>query len=442
MQKNKLFDTVFDKPQYNPDIKYRFSTYVVQVDHKNKHLLFNTLNRQLIALDNDEFNTLSCETASELNCTLVADGFLVPTEADDYNTLSEVRRIVQMFNSFNYKNSFVILPTTDCNARCFYCFEHGTKKKYMSEQTAYDVGNYIIEQSNKKPIKIQWFGGEPLCNTEAINIISKKLVENGQKFKSTMISNGYLFSNDIIVNAKEIWNLDFVQITLDGTEKIYNKTKSYIYKSDSNPFLTVLSNINNLLKNNIKVSIRINIDRHNKNDLYNLIDLLCEEFSDYKDILGVYVFPLYESRKSHQNEITLFEHNELLKEQIKLEEYIESNNLHLKALPKSNVRLNSCWADSDFAAIIMPDGNLGKCDHHLDNDFFGNIYSSEEDQKIIDYWKQYRADVELCNACPLRPQCMKLKNCPENSKFICNEFEQKRALNKIIRQIKNAYDYC
>ena len=48
-----------------------------------------------------------------------------------------------------------------------------------------------------------------------------------------MISNGYLFSEEIIDRAARLWELRNVQITLDGTEKVYNETKAYIAPKDN-----------------------------------------------------------------------------------------------------------------------------------------------------------------------------------------------------------------
>ena len=72
-------------------------------------------------------------------------------------------------------------------------------------------------------------------------------------------------------------NLSNVQITLDGTEETYNKTKRFIYKDDPSPFKTVIYNIHNLLFNNISVTIRLNVDNNNADDIEKLLYYLFRE---------------------------------------------------------------------------------------------------------------------------------------------------------------------
>jgi len=58
--------------------------------------------------------------------------------------------------------SYTILPTTGCNARCYYCFEHGSKVMTMTRETAGEVVRFITEHCGpKKTVAIMWFGGEP-----------------------------------------------------------------------------------------------------------------------------------------------------------------------------------------------------------------------------------------------------------------------------------------
>ena len=58
-----------------------------------------------------------------------------------------------------------------------------------------------------------------------------------------MISNGYLFDDTIIEKSVNDWNLNSVQVTLDGTEEVYNKIKSYICHDLISPFMRVIENI-------------------------------------------------------------------------------------------------------------------------------------------------------------------------------------------------------
>ena len=93
----------------------------------------------------------------------------------------------------NEITGYTIFPTTDCNARCFYCFELGRSRIKMSIETAQKVVQYIKAHCGGKKVNISWFGGEPLFHQEAIDTICDGLRAEGVEFASTMVSNGYLF---------------------------------------------------------------------------------------------------------------------------------------------------------------------------------------------------------------------------------------------------------
>ena len=88
----------------------------------------------------------------------------------------------------------------------------------------------------------------------------------------------------------------------------------------------------------------------------------------------------------------------------------------------------------------MPNGSIGKCDHYSDDKLIGDIYNDDYDSVQIEKWKQKRADVELFKMCPIKPQCVKLINCPELGDYDSDKYEQKRIIVALKRQIKNAFD--
>lgn len=75
-------------------------------------------------------------------------------------------------------------------------------------------------------MRLAWFGGEPLYNAQVIDLICNDLVERGIGYESSMISNGFLFDEKLIKRAAELWRLRQIQITLDGTEGVYNGPSS------------------------------------------------------------------------------------------------------------------------------------------------------------------------------------------------------------------------
>lgn len=436
--KNPLCKNILNVLTFDKNITYRLFSYVLISEQDEGALFYNTLTLQMVYLDANEYIDFKNSIINDTFIFLINNHFLVPEQFDDAKLKKQILDFAKMFQkNLSGYNHFTIFPTTDCNARCFYCFEHGTKKIKMTEQTACDVADYIVNKSNGSPVSIQWFGGEPLYNKDVIDIISEKLTLSNIDFKSRMISNGYLFDEDTIALAVKKWNLKYVQITLDGTEEIYNMVKAYIYKDSISPFKKVLNNIQLLLKNNIRVLIRLNIDKHNAADLYKLVDILEGQFDKHNENFSIYAYPLYENRlKRERNYDDKFN---VIKELISLTNYIQSKDLSLKSALKNEYLFGACIADCDNAVTILPDGKIGKCDHYSDSNFIGDIYTENENVEIIKKWKEHYPIVDMCLKCPVFPQCNRLKNCPETNQ--CDEFEQKHIIMKTINKMKNSYKY-
>ena len=90
---------------------------------------------------------------------------------DEYQELQERRKV--KFKKARDTFDLTILTTTDCNARCHYCYEKGIQKEHLSLRTQQRIIDIIKEQfSRGKRIHISWFGGEPLLALDKIKYFS------------------------------------------------------------------------------------------------------------------------------------------------------------------------------------------------------------------------------------------------------------------------------
>ena len=225
--------------------RYRLMTYVVQQPVTDGLLLYNTLTCSMVLLQPDEAADITAQRE------LIDRWFLVPQGHDDRKLCRQVRQMVALLKpAAKTISTYIILPTTGCNARCFYCFEKGTKSVSMTAETASKVVHYIVAHRGDEEVSLKWFGGEPLVNAKVIDQICTELREQGVPFRSIMTSNGYLFDADKVQRAKDLWQLRRVQITLDGTEQTYNRVKAYVYQG-VNAFERVLQNIGMLIATGI-----------------------------------------------------------------------------------------------------------------------------------------------------------------------------------------------
>ena len=78
----------------------------------------------------------------------------------------------------------------------------------MTHETAEKIAKYILEVIPKNTeIELNWFGGEPLFNMDVIEIIVSRIRSAGINFRGSMITNGYLLSDEIVLKAKNEWNI-------------------------------------------------------------------------------------------------------------------------------------------------------------------------------------------------------------------------------------------
>lgn len=400
---------------YINDTKYRYSKYCLKTQYDKFIIIFNYYNDCCIILDNSELKTFKIKNF------LIKNWFLVPIEFDEFTLAKETKtkRLLKQKNKPIEKiKTFTILPTTDCNANCAYCFEFGHRKLKMTHKVAEDIVEYICKSMIPNTIiKLRWFGGEPLYNQEVIDIICNGLKNKGIEYSSSMISNGYLVDRKNVKNYKNLWKLKTIQITIDGVDEVYNNVKNYINTDDENHFMTVIENIDYLLQENIYVSTRLNITENNLNDLLDVVDYL---FNRFGKRVSVYAIPIYQLTKEENK--TVFDNFNVLNKRI-------ISKYGFKKRVKPYIQSNSCMVNSGHAVVINPLGNISLCEHDIDRRVIGNIYTGiDQNSEYIQQYREYLYLDDKCTTCKLYPVCLKTPLC-EGDGF-CNNYKIEKSLTK------------
>lgn len=408
---------------------YRLLHFVVQLPVDEGLLLYNVMTRAVVLLSPEE--ALSMQENPVSVPGLIAKWFAVPLNHDDRKLAREVRAVGKMLEKKPKGiRSFTIFTTTDCNARCFYCYEKGRNRIPMKEETARKVAEFIIKNNPDKKVTLRWFGGEPLYNKGVISLICGKLRNAGFEYRSAMVSNGYLFDDETVAEAIGLWNLKKVQITLDGTEEVYNRIKAFIYREGS-PYLRVLGNIHRLLDAGVEVNVRLNIDRHNADDLLVLADVLTKEFGGQK-LFCVYSHPLFDAGSDNGSvSHTDSQRRELFDARMRLEEKLRERKIAFEGNLPDTLKLHNCMADSDGQILILPDGHLGKCEHYSDDHWFGHLDAAERDETVLKDFKRLREEIDACADCPFYPDCFRLALCEEAVHCYPEEREEKLLITRM-----------
>lgn len=434
LQIAKPFNKLLKKQKVKPGQQYRPMYYVVEQSVDEGLLLYHNMTKALLLLTPEEAEIYKSHPTDLPQ--LVEQWFLVPQSHDDRLLSRQIRNVAKMLKTKSDAiTSYTILTTTDCNARCFYCYEMGRLRVPMSRETALQTADYIINHCQGKKVSLHWFGGEPLYNKPIITQICQHLKDADIEYISRMTSNGYLFDDDTIKEAKDLWNLTKVQITLDGTEKIYNRSKAFIYQG-VNAYRRVIDNIHRLQDANIRLYIRLNIDMHNANNLSELVDELHREFDDPKGI-SIYLHALFEESKGsqalHDEQKRKFVFGKIKEIEERLIDYGFSRLQRLNR----EVRTNRCMADTPHSVVIVPNGSIGKCEHYTEDHFIGHIRKVEWDEQMAEDFRDTREEIDACATCFNYPNCIWLKLCED--RLNCYSEERDHTLFKLRHSILRTY---
>lgn len=285
-----------------------YNIYINDKDDNNIHFIYNAFRNTLISDDNNKIKTFISEcngnvkpdpkyiTKEEFEA-LVSTGILVPNEIDEKQlVIDRNRKRLEILNNKCDHLSLVIAPTLRCNFKCFYCFESTNIRKderIISSGVQNDIIDFITNSIIEQPIKtigIIWYGGEPLIQQNTIFSMQQKINDicelHNVKRNLQIVTNGLLLTPKICDQLCKL-GIKSVQITIDGPEHIHNKRRFYA-ENPTNNYSTILNNI--LLSNeNVKIMIRINVDRMNKEFIYELIDDLIEKkIWPYKKNVSIY----------------------------------------------------------------------------------------------------------------------------------------------------------
>lgn len=374
-----------------------------KVNNSNDVILLNTVTGASMIMSEKLYLNLDSTDDNELINACIKNGFLVDDDYDEQLFVNTVRYA----NNYNESSmsTFVIIPTTACNARCVYCYENGLNYTYMSKKTAEQTVKFIISSSLGNDIKLMWFGGEPLMAIDTIDFISNRILSSlkaGQKYNSSMISNGSLITDSVIDKMVGVWNCSRVQISLDGFADEYARRKRYTVHVG---YDSIIENINRLSSKGIQVAIRLNFDRCNYDEILKLIGHLSDNIED-KKLISVYAIPLFPP-STEKEKGKYFKPEELddIYERI-YNELINAGFIHSVDYFAVGLKSHFCSAMKLQHSVISTSGDLYKCQHinAVCNRPIGDVYKGAKLCYNHGGWINPTMD-KKCADCVFLPMC-------------------------------------
>lgn len=414
----------------------KYNLFVIENDN---YYIFNQLTGSLTQVDEQLFTTLKenkwpdveNEIPPELKDELLTSHFICENDLTEENIVLKINRELRYGNHYA---RITVLPTINCNFKCWYCYE-SHKESQMTEADAEAVIAFIkniITHHRLEALHVDWFGGEPLLYfDEVVYKIGKAVkalcAENKIRFKHSITTNGYLISEKMADKINEI-GLNAFQITLDGGPSWHNKVR--FTKTDKNTFATLVSNITLLCRKIDPIDMNVRINYTPKN-----IDSI-EEIAS--------AFPVDVRSKIRITPQQVWQYKEdvnTLSEKIKdklslfLKEGYHATNT---TAPSFN---RGCYVENMLQYVINYDLSVYKCtarDFVSKKHSIGQIDNDGVFQPNSNYYNYFVSSAfenEKCLACTVLPSCagMCIQKKIENSLPVC---PRKNIEETLLNQIK------
>lgn len=376
---------------------------------------------------------------------LIKGGFIIEDDVNEYSKLIHKRNNDVFFNNNVFQ--LTILPTLECNFRCWYCYEQHLKGN-MTSQTYEKLKRYVNYILDSHPIfcfHLDWFGGEPLLYFKEIvkpfSLFVKSICEQKSiYFRNTITTNGFLINKEMVEEFNEI-ELTGFQITLDGYKDLHNKIRFETRGDDT--YTKIIDNINNICQIVDKASINIRINYTN-NNILELGRISDDLHPTSKNKVYVSMQRVWQTRD--------IQHDQQIKQNLDKEiEYIRKNDIKVNNNHLTYNKGVRCYADTIWQSVVNYDGSLFKCtarnfaDHKAS---IGSLNDNGVPKWNSAYYQHFLKPVfdnPECKKCCYLPIC--LGNCSQ--KYIengdsaiekeCNPHEWAETINEELLQ--SLYEY-
>lgn len=349
----------------------------------------------------------TCDRSLGIHYTKADDflnkGFIIDANTNELSVL----KVEYLKAKFDTKRlSVVIVPTYQCNLDCAYCYEklsYGTADNtIMSVQVQDSICKWIERNLyGVETLEVFWHGGEPLVALDVVRRLGgklKKLAEDRNvRFVTEMSTNGYLFIGSVAQELKEL-GITRYKMSLDGCRENHDSRKRH--KNGSATFDTILENIEDSIGYIDEIDLRLNIDKKDLQDAYDLMKIL-----EGKGLLGKVVPRLGKPCRFEDS----------VNDKTFTREEYSCEAVHFSLLQGIGPRDFSkkdcyCLVNQLNSVIIDGQGTLFKC---VSDTGDGQSCGKLKEDGTLTYNKNYYAhglynplELEQCEKCPYLPLCV------------------------------------
>lgn len=389
----------------------KYSTYNYLHNNGKNFILFNCASRAYLVLvpqlaklidDNKDNIDVVADIHPELFQALKDKGFVVDKDLDEVEALLKSWREAE---SSPKAYSITVLPTLDCNCRCWYCYEQHNAGTNMSPHTVELTKKHIGLKTSSKELErfhLSFFGGEPLMGfhnvvTPLIAYAKEKCQDRNVRFSVSFTTNASLLTDAMIGELVAFDVPTSFQITLDGNRKTHDGIRCT--KTGKPTFDTIVGNVHKLLAKNFRVSLRINYTAANLDTNYDVIDEFKDLSDEMRKLLTIDFQQVWQDRGSKSK----FGDNAM----DRLQHQFKDKGLCIKS---HLAKKTHCYADCENSIILNYNGDVYKC---TARDF--NTQNKEgqlEDDGNVEFNDNYTKRMSMkhsnrgCYTCKAFPVCL------------------------------------
>lgn len=361
----------------------KYNLYVPKYPYENSTLIYNTLSKASVVV-NDELKgviedtkgrNLSSDGVDSEDRTLMEELKSIGIIVDDH--IDEGFNLNYWFNRTRFSSlvwNGVIVPSTDCDLGCTYCFQGMNKPThYMNRRMQEDVVKWFMRKVDKdRPKQVFWifFGGEPLLNIPCLDYTTAEMArqcsERGVIFQFSIVTNG----TNLMPEKVKQWTangLVSVQVTVDGTPDTHNIRRPFI--SGGKSYDRIFQNMKDCA-GLTRMILRINLDRQNIPDIPQFLESLKNEGLAGK--LDIFYGLLLDGNTYLEHQV---QYKTKDKEGAKGVLWLRQEAMNRGFNVTEILEGGPCMAKSEFSVLIDPKGRIYKCTGHvgIDEIAFGDM---------------------------------------------------------------------
>ena len=408
-------------------MRYSLSKYtrVIPCDNSDNLIIFNSFNgSQSYVFDADIKAQIKSLQYEPMEGAKINDALKVKYCVED--GIDENELVINAIDKSVHTTGalkIIIIPTTDCNFSCVYCYEkkeHG----FISDETMDNLYKAIVHffASAESPMSLQldWFGGEPMLYYDKLLsfccTVNQFCREHSIAYQHSITTNGYLLTTE---KAKQLIEngVNLFQITVDGMSTTHDQYRHLI---DGSPtWQKIIDNLLALksLDDNFKVQLRINYNMDIVASLESFFDFFVSSFGgDHRFDILFHAIGHWGGENDCSVNIISPEYQSFVMCELMRAGVERGVTNFVPYIPHCGAEL--CYANMEHSYVIYKNGLIGKCtleeSPDIESDFvIGDINQGyfyidpEKEKKWISSKEDYQAYVKQvgCEDCISFPIC-------------------------------------